>query len=65
MLTTKAAREAAGEDRTPIPLTERYAIQPYVMRVPNRTALGTSFLTEKAECHFVSLPRLSIQGRGA
>ena len=53
------------QERDPIALTETYSIRPYAMRVPNRTALGTNFLTEKAECHWVSLPRLSIQGRAA
>lgn len=61
MITTKEKRESFGADREAISLTETYAIRPYVMRVPNRSALGTSFLTEKAECHWVSLPLLSIQ----
>lgn len=56
-------RTEAVQDREPIALTETYSIRPYAMRVPNRTALGTSFLTEKAECHWVSLPLLSIQAR--
>ncbi len=65
MLTTKEKRESFGADREAISLTETYAIRPYVMRVPNRSALGTSFMTEKAEYHLVSLPLLSIQARAA
>lgn len=53
--------EERSQERDPIALTETYSIKPYAMRVPNRTALGTNYLTEKAECHWVSLPRLSIQ----
>lgn len=59
----KDKRAEAVQDREPIALTENYSIRPYAMRVPNRTALGTSFWTEKAECHWVSLPLLSIQAR--
>lgn len=65
MLTTKEKRASFGDDRDPIALTETYSIRPYAMRVPNRTVLGTSFMTEKAEYHLVSLPLLSIQARAA
>ena len=57
--------EERSQERDPIALTETYSIRPYAMRVPNRVALGSSTLTEKAECHWVSLPRLSIQGAAA
>lgn len=61
-LTSKERRAELARDRDPIALTESYSIRPYVTRIPNREALGTSFKTEKAEFHLVLLPRLSIQG---
>lgn len=67
-ITVPSAKEKGAEvvqERDPIALTENYSIRPYVIRVPNRTALGTSFWTEKAEYHLVSLPLLSIQARAA
>ncbi|TPM37030.1 hypothetical protein [Mesorhizobium sp. B2-3-2] len=64
-MNTANQRAAAHQDRDPIALTEKYSIRPYAMIVPNRTALGTSFMTEKAQYHLVSLPMLSIQERGA
>lgn len=67
-ITVPSAKEKGAEavqERDPIALTDTYSIRPYVIRVPNRTALGTSFWTEKAEYHLVSLPLLSIQARAA
>lgn len=62
-LTTQEQRQKIFAERPSIPLTDTYSIQPYPARVPNRTALGSVFQTEKAECAFVSLPLLSIQRR--
>ena len=64
-LLSKEMRALISEDRMPIELTETYSIRPYAARVPNRNALGSGFLTEKAECHYVSLPLLKIQERAA
>jgi hypothetical protein len=57
----KTIRAIEPADREPIVVDENLTIRPYTMRVPNRTALGTSFFTQKAECYFVSLPLLAIQ----
>lgn len=57
---TEDQRAEYAQDRQSIALTDAYSIQPYVIRVPNRTALGASFMTDKAAYHFVSLPLMSI-----
>lgn len=54
-----------AQDRAPIVVDEKLSLRPYTMRVPNRTALGTSFFTQKADCHLVSLSLLSIQEQRA
>ena len=60
-ITRRTIRAIKPADRAPIIVAGLPPLRPYTVRVPNRTALGTSFFTQKAECHLVSLPLLAIQ----
>jgi len=46
-----------------IPLTPKYAICPYTVRVPNRLSINATFHNEGSAFHPVSLAHLSIQRR--